>query len=41
VTIGEGQRGDTGLCEPLSEGVQAHLTCRTETVPEDDHGPAR
>ena len=38
VSIGEGQRGDTGLREPLGEGVQAHLACRAEAVPEDDHG---
>src|SRR6478609_3228602 len=38
VSVGEGQGGDTGRCEPLGEGVQAHLACRAEAVPEDDHG---
>jgi hypothetical protein len=38
VPIGEGQGGETGLCEPLGEGVQAHLTRGAEAVPEDDHG---
>jgi hypothetical protein len=33
VPIGEGQGGDTGLREPLGEGIQAHLACRAETVP--------
>ena len=37
VPVGEGQRGDAGLREPLGEGVQAHLACGAETVPEDDH----
>ena len=38
VPVGEGQGGDAGLREPLGEGVQAHLACRAEAVPEDDHG---
>src|SRR4029077_13024092 len=38
VPIGEGQGGDTRLGEPFGEGVQAHLACRAQAVPEDDHG---
>src|SRR6478672_10248002 len=37
VAVGERQGGDAGLREPLGEGVQAHLACRAETVPKDDH----
>ncbi len=32
--VGERQGGDPGLREPLGEGVQPHLACRAETVPE-------
>ena len=41
VPIGEGQGGDTRLREPLGEGIQAHLACRAQAVPEDDHGRRR
>ena len=37
VAVGEGQRGDAGLGETFGESVQAHLACRAEAVPEDDH----
>src|SRR5271165_2013817 len=38
VPVGEGQCGDTGLCEPLGEGFQTHLAGGAEAMPEDDHG---
>ncbi len=38
VPMGEGQGGDTGLREPLGEGVQTHLASGAEAVSEDDHG---